>query len=89
MTEAKLENIQSFYVVETEKFEVGKKYGYKSRMTKDFIVVTVQITRKNDKTVWFKIEGDDKEYHRKIRIDLFLETFNLNGLRITALDEVM
>ena len=55
-------------------FEVGKWYGYKYRYnTSNYYNKAIQITRRTDKTVWFKVLGDDKEYRRKIRMNVFLE----------------
>ena len=57
----------------SKNFEVGKWYGYKYRYnTNDYFNKVIQITRRTDKTVWFKFLGDDKEYRRKIRMNIFL-----------------
>ena len=56
---------------EITRFEVGKRYGHKP-LIRDYFTKTIRITRRNDMWVWFKVEDDDKEYRRKIRLNLFL-----------------
>lgn len=73
---------------EITRFEVGKRYGHKP-LIRDYFTKTVQITRTNNKSIWFKVEGDDKEYRRKIRFNIFLvELIWFDGYTFLATNEV-